>query len=81
MPNVLTRYCAWAAHEGAGHGHVVRAQGFADAALQFVEVWHPRPDDGDLVTVMVLDQESGEQQCFVVDLSADAVQPCEEPAG
>lgn len=72
----LSRYCAYAAHDGA-HGHEVEAEGFAAAALTFVEVWHPAPDDGDEVTVIVRDQASGEQQCFVVDLGAGALEPCD----
>lgn len=76
-----SRYCAYAAHHGRAHGHAVEAEGFAQAAMTFVEVWHPEPDDedGDL-TVIVLDQESGEEQCFVVDLSAGWMEPCEQTA-
>jgi hypothetical protein len=72
----LVRYCAYAAAEGGSHGHHVEAASFAEAALQFVEVWHPEPDADSHVTVIVCDQESGEQQCFVVDLSAREVEPC-----
>ena len=72
----LTGYCAYAAHDGRAHGHAVEAEGFAEAALSFVEVWHPAPDDGHEVTVIVLDQASGEQQCFVVDLGAGELEPC-----
>ena len=79
MPDAvtLTRYCAYAAHEGGSHGHAVEAESFAEAALAFVEVWHPEPDDGDKVTVIVLDQATGEQQCFVVGLSAGEAEPCD----
>ena len=71
MPTrALNRYCAWAADAGRGHGHTVEAEGFAQAAMSFVEVWHPAPDDEGEVSVVVLDQASGEQQCFVIDLRA-----------
>ena len=72
----LARFCAYAAHDGAGHGHTVEAESFAEAAIAFAEVWHPAPDDGNEVRVIVLDQDSGEQQCYVVDLAAGEVEPC-----
>jgi hypothetical protein len=72
-----SRYCAYTAHDGRAHGHVVEAEGFAQAAMSFIEVWHPAPDDGHEVTVIVLDQGTGEQQCFVVDLGAGELEPCE----
>ena len=73
----LSRYCAYAADDGRAHGHTLDAEGFAQAAMSFVEVWHPEPDDDGEVTVIVLDQASGEQQCFVVDLAAGEMEPCE----
>jgi hypothetical protein len=79
MPkSALPRYCAYAAQEGRAHGHVVEAAGFADAAMQFVDVWHPQPDDGDEVRVIVRDQASGEEQCFRIDLSLGETEPCEQ---
>lgn len=75
----LSRYCAYAAHDGA-HGHEVEAEGFAAAAMTFVEVWRPAPDHGDEVTVIVRDQSSGEEQCFVVALGARELEPCEPVA-
>lgn len=73
----LLRFCAYAAHDGRGHVHAVAAEGFAEAAMQFVEVWHPQPDDGEQVTIIVLEQESGEQQCYRVDLAGGELEPCD----
>ncbi|HEY9219070.1 MAG TPA: DUF5961 family protein [Phenylobacterium sp.] len=78
MPDstALPRFCAYAVNDGRSHGHSVEAQSFAEAAMAFAEVWHPEPDDAGEVTVIVLDQESGEQQCYVVDLAHGEVEPC-----
>ena len=73
----LTRYCAYAADDGRAHGHTVDAEGFAQAAMSFVEVWHPEPDAEGEVTVIVVEQDSGEQQCFVVDVSVGQLEPCD----
>lgn len=78
MPTAAAnRYCAWAAHDGRAHGHEVEARSFADAAAQFVEVWHPAADDGHAVRIIVREQASGEEQCFVVDLGAGELEACE----
>lgn len=70
MPKtVLSPYCAYALDDRT-HGHVVEAASFAEAALQFIEVWHPHPDDEE-VRVVVLDQVTGDQQCFVIELAGD----------
>lgn len=71
-------FCAFAVHDGRAHDHAVEAESFTDAALQFVEVWRPEPDEGEAVRIVVRDQASGEEQCFVVELGLADVQPCEE---
>lgn len=81
MPTTeLARYCAYAADDQRAHGHAVEAASFADAALQFVEVWHREPDDDRTVRIIVLDEASGEQQCFVVELDGAAAHACEPEA-
>jgi hypothetical protein len=62
--------------EAPGRGRLVRARGFEDAALQFVETWHPAPDTQDRVSLTVEDCASGERQCFRIDLATGRTQPC-----
>jgi hypothetical protein len=71
------RYTAHAAHEDRHHGHTVEAASFEEAAVAFVEAWHPAVDaDGD-VSVIVVEADSGHQQCFRVDLDGGDARPCD----
>lgn len=56
---------------------MVEGLSFEDAALQFVEDVHPAADaDGD-AAVIVEDCETGEQQCFRIDLETGESAPCD----
>lgn len=68
------RFSAYAMEDGRAHD-VPGAESFAEAALMFTEVWRPI-DEGEL-RVIVVDHESGEQECFCVDLAAAAAAPCD----
>lgn len=69
----MARFTVYAAQEGRHHSHVVEGASFEDAALAFTQMWRPAPDDEDGdggVRLRVVDRESGDQQCFIVDLGA-----------
>ena len=71
------RFTAYAAHDSARHCHAApQARSFEEAALEFVEAWHPAADADGEVTVIVLDVQSGREQCFTVDIGHSAAQPC-----
>jgi hypothetical protein len=72
----IARFSAYAAEEGAHHRHATTAASFEAAALEFVENWHPAAWTADELTVIVVDCESGCEQCFTVDIGAGAVKPC-----
>lgn len=73
------RFCAYAVSEGPSRVHdAPEAEDFAEAALLFTEVWHPAPDEDGEVSIIVIDRETGEQQCFTVDLGAGEAAPCGE---
>lgn len=57
-------------------GQPVEGLNFQDAALAFVEHHHRQTDaDGD-VTLVVEDCETGERQCFVVDVQTGEAEIC-----
>ncbi len=67
------------------HGHetacsravLVDGQGFEDAALRFVEDFHPSADGDDTVSLIVEDCGTGERQCFTIDLGTGEAAPCD----
>lgn len=72
-----SRFCAFAAHDPRPHlHHLPEAESFAEAAIMFTEIWRPEPEpDGD-VSVVVIDEHTGEEQCFRIDLSSGDPRPC-----
>jgi len=56
--------------------HQVEAGSLEDAAFEFVELWHPEPDAEGEVSVMVTDRETGQRQCFRIDLGSGDSAPC-----
>ena len=68
------RYAAYACDEGPGHLHVAaQARSFEEAALEFTESWH---GDEPAVKVIVIDRETGRQQCFTIDVGEGYVGAC-----
>jgi hypothetical protein len=57
--------------------HIVEAMGFEDAALHFVGDFHPAADAQDEVSLFVEDTETGERQCFRIDLASGEAAPCD----
>jgi hypothetical protein len=63
----LRRFCAYCSTaEGYSAPLRLEAPDFHDAAVHFAEHWH---GDGEL-GVLVIDEESGEQACFSLDLGS-----------
>ena len=71
------RFEVHAAHEGRGRGHTVEGVSFEDAALAFVETWHPRVDAEGDVTLIVTECETGREHCLRIDVEAGEAAPCE----
>ena len=69
-------YCVHAMHDTANHAHEVHGASFEEAALAFVEDWHPAPDGGGDVSLIVRDQQTGREQCFRIDLETGDTAPC-----
>ena len=62
--------------EAPSRGQRVEAINFQDAALAYLEAHHPQ-DDADEVSLMIEDCETGERQCFRVDLESGEAAPCD----
>ncbi len=69
------RFCVHDVHDAASRAHLVEGLTFEDAALHFVEDYHPSAED-DEVSLSVEDVETGERQCLRIDLQSGEAQPC-----
>jgi hypothetical protein len=75
MANLGVRRFAIHSHPAASsRAQLVEGAGFEDAALRFVEEFHPASDDA--VSLVVEDCGSGERRCFTIDLASGAAEPC-----
>jgi hypothetical protein len=71
------RFAVHGAGEPPACGRIVEGFSFEDAALSFVEHEHPAADADDEVSLFVEDCETGERQCFRVDLATGEAGPCD----
>jgi len=55
---------------------VAGAAGFEEAAVLYAEKWAPDVDADGGLSVIVLDPETGERQCFRLDLETGDAEPC-----
>jgi hypothetical protein len=63
--------------DAPSRGRLVTGAGFEDAALRFVEEFHPAADADDAVSLIVEDCDSGERRCFTIDLATGETEPCD----
>jgi len=70
------RFAVHAAADAPARARLVDGVSFEDAALHFLEDSHPDAE-GDEVQLFVEDCESGERQCFRIDLETGEAAPCE----
>lgn len=68
------RFCVHDLHEADNRAHVVEGVTFEDAALLFVEQFHP--SDGEGVRLDIQDLDTGERQCLHIDLETGLAEPC-----
>ena len=67
-------FLAHCTDEAAAHAHAVpEAASFLDAAGIFAERWNAGHGE---VSVTVTDGETGERQCFRIDLESGEASPC-----
>jgi len=70
------RFSVHAADAAPGRSLMVEGRSHVEAALQFVEDQHPPADLFGEAAVMVEDCETGERQCFRIDLGTGESAPC-----
>ncbi len=75
--HLVRRFSAHAAGESQPRTHEVFGVSFEDAAFDFIERWHPEPDIDGEIQVELQDHETGERQCFKVDLVGGQTGFCE----
>jgi len=75
-PSLQRRFCVHDVQEAVSRAHLVEGLNFEDAALHFIESYHP-PAESAEVSLHVEDLETGERQCLRVDLESGDTAPCE----
>jgi hypothetical protein len=65
-----------ARHVDAHHARTLEEPSFEAAAVAYVEDLHELPGDGDEISVIVQDVQSGHRHCFKVDLESGDTAPC-----
>ena len=74
---LVRRFSVHGVDEAPSRSEMVEGLNFEDAALAFVELRHLEPDGDQEVSLMVEDCETGERQCFEVDLATGEAGPCD----
>lgn len=75
------RFAVHGAGEPASRAHRVEGGTFEEAALHFIADWTTEAQD-DEVSLIVEDCQTGERQCFRIDLETGETAPCDEgPSG
>ena len=77
VESLQRRFSVHGVDEAPSRAHLVEGLNFEDAALHFVEDCHPAAEAGDEVSLFVEDCETGERQCFRVDLATGDAEPCD----
>lgn len=71
------RFAVHGADHAPSHARLVEGVSFEDAALEFMEDRHP-DGDGEALSLIVEDCETGERQCFRIDLDTGRTDSCSE---
>jgi len=72
----VRRFSVHASDDAPGRSHTVEERSFEAAALRFCAEQHPHADLFGEAAVMVEDCETGERQCFRIDLGSGDAEPC-----
>ncbi len=65
-----------ARHVNPHDARIVQEASFEAAAVAYAEDLHVAPDDGDEVSLIVRDLETGHEHCFKVDLASGETAAC-----
>jgi len=72
----VRQFTVHASEEVRSRAHRVEERSFEAAALRFCAEQHPQGDLFGEAAVIVEDCETGEQQCFRIDLGSGDAAPC-----
>jgi hypothetical protein len=75
MPHDRT-FRVHARHLDAHHASTMVEPSFEAAAVAYVEQLHQLPPDGEAISVIVREIESGHEHCFRIDLDSGETSPC-----
>ncbi|THD79438.1 MAG: hypothetical protein E7812_10250 [Phenylobacterium sp.] len=65
--------------EAPSRSRRVEAINFQDAALAFLDAYHAEPEaEGEELSLMIEDCETGERQCFRIDVATGDAAPCDQ---
>jgi hypothetical protein len=79
MPQAATEnrtFSVHARHVDAHHARTLQEPSFEAAAVAYVEDLHDLPGDGEEISVIVREIESGHEHCFRVDIGSGETSPC-----
>jgi Family of unknown function (DUF5961) len=65
-----------ARHVDANHARTLQEPSFEAAAVAYLEDLHDIPGDGDEISVIVREVESGHEHCFRIDLDSGETSAC-----
>jgi len=71
------RFSVHGVAEAPSRGQLVEGLTFEDAVLHYLEERHVEPNEDDEVSLFVEDCDTGERQCFRIDLSTGETAPCD----
>jgi hypothetical protein len=71
------RFSVHGLDQAPSRGRAVEAINFQDAALAFLDAFGSQTADAEEVSVMVEDCETGERQCFRIELATGETAPCD----
>lgn len=71
------RFSVHGVEDAPSRGHLVEGVSFEDAALHYVEDRHIEAAADEAVSLFVEDCDTGERQCFRIDLATGETAPCE----
>ena len=75
-PAQVRTFRVHARHIDPHHARTVQEPSFEAAAVAYVEDLHELPGDGEEISVIVLEVDSGHEHCFRIDLESGETSPC-----
>jgi hypothetical protein len=75
MPEVRI-FRVHARHVDVHHSRTLRETSFEAAAVAYAEDLHVLPADGEEISIVVREIESGREHCFMVDLQSGETSDC-----